>query len=438
MTRRLLVLGALALVPLAVKPSSASFVASSTNAASTFATAADFNTVAVALTDPGTPLQGSVALTATASSARGIQRVRFQVSPAGAGAWADACEATSAPYTCAWDTNGDDGLVDVRAIARDEAGYERTASSTGRRVDNTAPSISLANPGTSLKGSVNLTVTATDAGVGLAADSVIVEYKPSAGSTWTEICHRSSTGTCPWATGGVGDGDYDLRARAADTMGHAATSSAHLARRVDNAMPTASIPAPPPPITGGTVTLTATATDSGSGVQKVVFEARPVGTPTWYAVCEKTSAPYTCSANSAGYAPDGDYEVRAVTHDNAGNTTASPAYPLKIDNTPPTGAVTAPILAGTVTLATTAADATSGVASVRFEHRTPGPNAWSELCTDTVAPYTCDWAVPAGDQQWDLRVIITDRAANSRRPPRSPAPGAPGLPAPTPREPTGA
>ena len=50
---RLLVLGALALVPLGVQPSQATFVASSTSAASTFATAADFNTVAVALDDPG-------------------------------------------------------------------------------------------------------------------------------------------------------------------------------------------------------------------------------------------------------------------------------------------------------------------------------------------------------------------------------------------------
>ncbi len=130
-TRRLLVLGALALVPLGVQPSQATFVASSTTAASTFATAADFNTVAVTLDDPGTPLQGSVALAATASSDRGIERVRFQVSPAGAGTWADACEATAAPYTCAWDTNGDDGLVDVRAVARDTAGYERSATPHG-------------------------------------------------------------------------------------------------------------------------------------------------------------------------------------------------------------------------------------------------------------------------------------------------------------------
>ena len=239
-------LGALALVPLGVQPSQATFVASSTTAASTFATAADFNTVAVTLDDPGTPLQGGVALAATASSDRGIERVRFQVSPAGAGTWADACEATAAPYTCAWDTNGDDGLVDVRAVARDTAGYERIAIRTGRRVDNTAPSVSLADPGASLKGSVTLSVTASDAGTGLAANSVIVEYRPSAGGAWTEICHRSATGTCAWATAGgaVPDGDYDLRARAADTLGHTAVTATLAGRHVDNSLPTASIPSP--------------------------------------------------------------------------------------------------------------------------------------------------------------------------------------------------
>ena len=361
MTRRLLVLGALALVPLGVQPSQATFVASSTTAASTFATAADFNTVAVTLDDPGTPLQGGVALAATASSDRGIERVRFQVSPAGAGTWADACEATAAPYTCAWDTNGDDGLVDVRAVARDTAGYERIALRTGRRVDNTAPSVSLADPGASLKGSVTLSVTASDAGTGLAANSVIVEYRPSAGGAWTEICHRSATGTCAWATAGgaVPDGDYDLRARAADTLGHTAVTATLAGRHVDNSLPAASIPSPPPPVTHGTVTITAAATDTGgSGVQKVVFEARPTGTTDWYPICERTAAPYTCSADSNGYAPDGDYQIRAVTYDNSGNTTASAIVPLRIDDALPTGAVVTPVptLSGTVAVGATAVD----------------------------------------------------------------------------------
>ena len=48
---------------------------------------ADFNTVAVVLTDPGTPLRGSVPVTATAASDRGITSVVFSTAPAGTGTW---------------------------------------------------------------------------------------------------------------------------------------------------------------------------------------------------------------------------------------------------------------------------------------------------------------------------------------------------------------
>ena len=62
--------------PVRVASSTATFVAASANPGTTFSTAADFNTVAVALADPGSPLRGTVALTATAASDRGIASVR--------------------------------------------------------------------------------------------------------------------------------------------------------------------------------------------------------------------------------------------------------------------------------------------------------------------------------------------------------------------------
>ena len=127
MTRRLLALAALAVIPLAAQPSGAGFTAASTSAPSTFTTAADFNTVAVSFADPGSPRTGTVALSATASSDRGIAKVTFQCAPAGGSTWTDACTATAAPYTCDWSTAGVEGTFDLRAVARDTAGYERTA-----------------------------------------------------------------------------------------------------------------------------------------------------------------------------------------------------------------------------------------------------------------------------------------------------------------------
>ena len=130
MKRALLALVALAaLIPFGIGASSATFVAASSNPNATFSTAADFNTVAVTLTDPGTPLRGTVALTATAASDRGLASVTFQSSPAGANTWTNLCVDTVAPYTCDFDTlSVADGLRDIRAVALDTAGYSRESA----------------------------------------------------------------------------------------------------------------------------------------------------------------------------------------------------------------------------------------------------------------------------------------------------------------------
>src|SRR5919202_1323664 len=108
---------AAALAPAGLRSSGASFTATSANPAEAFAAAADFNTVAVSLTDPGTPLRGSVALSATASSGRGIASVTFQAAPTGTSSWSTVCSATSSPYSCSFDTAAvADGVIDVRAV----------------------------------------------------------------------------------------------------------------------------------------------------------------------------------------------------------------------------------------------------------------------------------------------------------------------------------
>ena len=79
------------LLPVGMRPSEATFVAASANPGAQFTAAADFNTVAVVLTDPGSPLRGSVPVTATAASDRGITSVVFSTAPAGTGTWTVAC-----------------------------------------------------------------------------------------------------------------------------------------------------------------------------------------------------------------------------------------------------------------------------------------------------------------------------------------------------------
>ena len=82
----------------------------------------------VSLTDPGTPLTGTVTLNATASDGGGIANVTFQRSPAGAGTWTNICAAdTAAPYTCSFNTTTvADAFYDIRAVATDN--FPRTAT----------------------------------------------------------------------------------------------------------------------------------------------------------------------------------------------------------------------------------------------------------------------------------------------------------------------
>jgi Bacterial Ig domain len=394
-----------ALIPVHAAASGADFVAASANPGATFATAADFNTVAVALTDPGT-MHGTVTLAATAESDRGVASIRFQTSPAGAGAWTDACTATTSPYACAFDTTKiADGLTDVRATATDAAGYTRTATLTSRRIDNTAPATALTDPGTPLSGTKTLAATATDAGSGLA--SVALQYRPAGGSSWTTIC---AAATCSLNTATLPDGAYDLRSLATDNAGNTSTSTVS-ARTIDNTAPTATLADPGTPLSGP-VTLTATATDAGSGVAGVKFEAAPAGTTTWTTLCTDATSAYSCAVDTTTLA-DGLYDLHAIATDAAGNTVTATVTGRRIDNNGPVVALTDPgsPIRNTASIAATATDP-AGVASVKLERKLSSGSTWTTVCTVNASPYACPLTGLA-DGTYDFRATATDALGHS-------------------------
>ena len=179
------------LLPISFGKSEAAYVANSNNPGSVFSSASSFNTVAVTLTNPGTPLRGTVILNAVATSDRGMGTVVFQTSPAGANTWTTACSDSSSPFSCSLDTTGlADGLYDIRAVATDNAGYTQTSTVTNRRIDNTAPTATTTDPGSPLTGTVSVSGTGTDLGSGVAGATV--QYRPSGGGSWTSICTQAS------------------------------------------------------------------------------------------------------------------------------------------------------------------------------------------------------------------------------------------------------
>jgi hypothetical protein len=189
----------------------------------------------VAVTDPGTPLRGTVGLTATASDAHaGVSQVVLQQQRSGTTGWTDVCTATDEPFRCSLDTTKlTDGSYSFRAIATDGAGNTTTSATvTNRVVDNTVSSVSLDDPGAELAGTVALQARANStAGV----TKVVIQRAPNGGSTWTDICTAAAAPyTCSWNTTTVASGLYDLRAVLTDGTGKTTTSAVVSARRVDN------------------------------------------------------------------------------------------------------------------------------------------------------------------------------------------------------------
>ena len=396
-----------------VATSGADFTAGSQSPANAFVTAADFNTVTVSMTDPGTPLRATVALQAAAASDRGIASVQFQSSLAGAGTWTDACLATVAPYTCNWDSAGVvDGPRDLRAVAVDQAGYQRISSVVAARfVDNTLPAGTLSDPGI-MQGTEALTATASDVGSGLA--SLAISYRPAGGS-WTTLCSgATSPRTCNLNTVPLADGSYELRATATDVAGNVRDTL--LTRTVDNIAPTVSV-VPPAGALSGVAAFTMNAADAGTGVTTVTAEFRPMAGGAWSQVCVDSAAPWSCTGLDTTQAPDGLYEARAIAVDGAGRSTTSASVTnIRIDNTAPSSAtVTDPgtPFGGSKAIAGTAADAGSGIASWTLQYRTSPAGAWTDACSDTSAAYSCNWVTTGvADGLYDLRAIARDGAGN--------------------------
>jgi hypothetical protein len=406
------------LLPAGVTRSGATFVSGTANPGAKFTAATSFNSVAVSLTNPGSPLRGSVLVSATAASDRGIASVVFQSAPAGTSNWTTACTKTVAPYTCTFDTTAvADGLRDIRAVATDTAGYSRTGTVTNRRVDNTAPSPTTNDPGSPLTGTVSLTSTAVETGSGLASHTL--QYRATAGA-WIDICTTTlASMTCSWTTSGLADGLYDLRTVASDVAGNSATSAPVFNRRVDNNAPTVTMTDPGSPLRN-TVTLQSTSADGqGTGVSSVRYEYKPSAGSTWSTACTSAATPYSCSFDTSSVS-DGLYDFRAVATDGVAKAGTSAAVTSRrIDNTAPLTAVLVALptpLQGTIAMTATATDnlTGSGIADVKFQYAPTGTTAWTTICTDPTLPYACSFVTTGvADGAYDLRVVATDNAGNT-------------------------
>jgi chitinase len=194
----------------------------------------------VTISDPGSPLRGTITLSGTATdSVTGVAELRMQYAPAGTSSWTTGCTATTAPYSCSLSTAAlADGLYDLRAQAVDVAGNVASSLSVAnRRVDNAAPAVSVVDPGAYVRQTITISASASDAGSGVT--SVTIQRAPTGTNTWTTICTDTSGAySCALNTTTLADGGYDFRATATDAAGNTATSAILANRVVDNTAPT--------------------------------------------------------------------------------------------------------------------------------------------------------------------------------------------------------
>ncbi|KRB78332.1 signal peptidase I [Nocardioides sp. Root190] len=386
--------------------SDATFTSSSASSG-TVRAAADWTPPTAVLTNPGSPLQGTVTLTATASDAQSaITSVVFQYLAPGSSTWTTLCTSATAPYSCAWNTKAvTDGIHDLRVRATNSAGYATTSEEVRTTVANNVLVV-LGDPGDIVRGSVPLTSTVHNGG--LLPWIVTVQYAPAGTTTWKTLCTGlSSPFSCTWNTTGFASDYYDLRTMA--TSGFTTVYSAVITDvLVDNTAPTVTMTDPGTPLRG-TVTFGANAADEDSGINQVVLQYSRAG-GAYQTLCTIATDPFTCRFATTALA-DGTYAFRAVATDAAGNTTTSSAVTNRVvDNTVASVSVDDPgaWLTGTVTISAQASSS-AGIASVRIQRAPTGTSTWTDLCTDASAPYSCTWATTTvGDGSYDLRAVLLD------------------------------
>ncbi|HYK06325.1 MAG TPA: Ig-like domain-containing protein, partial [Gaiellaceae bacterium] len=369
----------------------------------------------------GAYVSGTVAVDASATDgatppASGVSAVRFEVRPAGAGAYSvfgtQTAPVAGATYRQTLATTSlADGLAELRVVVTDVAGNETTSALSTINVDNDAPVVTLVDPGSAVASSVNLIATSS-------ADTtdVTFRYRPvGSGVTGTAI---GSDSTAPfavtWTTAPAAEQQWELIAVATDGGGNVTTSTARTVL-VDRTQPSGSVAAPVAgaSVGGPAVAVAATAADTpGSGVTLVEWQVKEFGAAGFTTVAGDATAPYAGAWDSTP-APDGAAEIRALITDAAGNAFTTAVVPVTVDSTGPSVTLADPgaVLSGAVSLA---AATGGGAIRVQFAVSPADAGTWTQIAEDATAPFAAPFDTAAlADGLYDLRAIGFDGLGNA-------------------------
>jgi len=359
--------------------------------------------------DPGSVLRGTVTLNdpSPTDPGAGVASVAFEDSPHGANTWTTIGTATSAPWSASFDTTTvADGQYDLREVISDAAipANVTTIDLPGPKVVDNTPPVSAAvtspAPNAYVGGTVTLSGAASDATSGV-GQMVFKVNGTVVGST------TGTPASVNWDSTSTPDGPVSVTVEAKDVAGNGPTVSSARTIIVNNHPPTVTLDDPGSAV-HGTVSLTTT---TSSDTTQVTFERSPAGANTWTTISVDSTAPFGASLDTTALA-DGLYDLHAIATDGMTPVTSN-VVTTRVDNTPPTGSVTAPAAGSTVggpnvTLKATVADAGSGVASVQY--RVDG----SPVGTASSSPWSLAWnasSTPSGPHTIDA--VVSDAAGNT-------------------------
>ncbi len=286
----------------------------------------DASAPAVELNDPGSPLSGTVTLSAVAVDDVAVTSVEFRV---------DAITIAiddAEPWSVEWDSNTvANGNHALDAIATDAAGNSTTSAAVMVAVDNTPPdtippTVTITAPAAAEVG--GLVTVAANAGDDVAVAEVRFTVDGLQLGTDTTAPYAID-----WDTTLFADGLHTLGATAVDTSGNstdAATRQVTVnnAPSIDETAPTVSLTAPSTGPVSGLVPVAADASDD-TGVTEVRFFA---GIDF---IAADATAPYGANWDSST-AADGEITLTAEASDAAGNVGFSAPVSVTVDNTAPT------------------------------------------------------------------------------------------------------
>ncbi len=354
------------------------------------------------LTNPGPYLRGAVNLTSSTSdpggsNASGVVTVAYEYSTNGGSTW----QSTGASFNSAAVA---DGSVELRVVATDAAGNTTASAPVTSLVDNTKPATTDNAPSGWQSSPVTVTLTGNDGGSGVNVTEYSVDGSPSY-TVGTSV-------SIPAPADGSNDGSHTIAYFSVDNAGNIETIKSTTV--LIDATPPACPSCAAADYLRGTVDLTADPDTSGSGIQSVSFEYTDAGGSTWTPIGTDTTGPgpYTTSWDTT-LVPDGHYDLRIQITDNADNVTTATLPDKVVDNTAPDVAlVGAPtegqIVSGSISMAASASDVTSPIASVKFYVR------GALLATDSSAPFSQTWDTTTGaDGGATIQIVVEDMAGNT-------------------------